>query len=453
MKAVFPGALALKSLAGGFVHLLFYLPLALTAAIYGLPEDAIWPWLLTLPLLYGFGAVLPAVWPRLWRVARLLAAAVASFAHLFLAAGAVSNQLIEGAVYFVCLMIGTAAALKGMQMAMKGWESALSTGDMLAGVILYIAVHPLKLLAFDRLIDNNSLLIGCGIAVLVMYIFIINERLLSKETADSVKSATIAVFKRQNRLLLLLMVSMIVIIASFRQLQRAVEDGFQKLIAWLNEWLARQPEQAPPPPSEQPPSDAGMPMLPPAEPKEPALWMVIMELVLKIIGYSLLFILLVLAVYVVGKKLIGLIGKLAAKLLERGAALRGGEEQYTDEVENLMSLNKFKSGVRGKLRSMMPHKRNLSPQWEDLTSNKERIRFLYAAVLERESKQGYMIREHLTPRETVTELESGKFVRRPAAALAPLADAYEEARYGEREPNDRKVAELKGELLDKKRNE
>lgn len=443
MKNTLTGKFVFKSIAAGAFMLLMYFPLTLTAAIYSMPETQSWLWMGTLPILFVLGAVMLAKWPNTRRGLRLVAAAAIAASHTMLVTNGPSNYFSDNFYYVICGLIGLAAVLKGMQFAMHGWDTAVSGNDMIAGAILYFAAQPFKLLLLDKLVDYNAWLIGCGIASMIIYLFIINERLLNKETAESVKSSTIVLFKRQNRMLIILITAVIAFIAMFRQLQRAVEDGIKGLLAKIVQWLGRSnPEEVPP---DEPPMEPG-PMFPPFEKKDPALWMEILDLIFRIAAYSISFVIVLLAIYFIGKKLYEWIRKFVAKLLERGSASQSDDGQYVDEIENLMTLNKFRMGLKGKFRSML--KRNKEIQWGDLATNEERVRFIYTSVVADEMKQGYEAREYLTPRETSAELQKGS---RSTAGLNSLIDTYEEVRYGERSASDRKVAELKSELLDNKR--
>jgi len=431
----------LKTFLQAIVHLLFYLPLLLTVAIYGFVDYTSWIWLIILPLLYALGSFIIHNRPRIRLFTRITAAIMLSFLPLLLLTGGMPSKASQISALLVCFAIGIAVVMKGMQSVSKGWDKACSPVDMIVGIILYIFIQPLKVTLLQELTAYNTALLLGGVASLLIYLFLVNERMITKETEELPQSSLFIRFKRQNRLLLLLISALIVIIAMFRELQKVVENTIGKLLASIIAWFNRPREENEP--VEAPPMEPQAPMLPEAELKDPALWLQILERILIIAVNVMLAAALLVVIYFVGKKLFERLGNLVSKLLARGEGMRESENLYIDEVENLMTLNKFRARVNNKLQGLLPSKRSREIQWSDLQTNGERIRFLYSTVLKKHMKQGYSMQASLTPRETAVDLTNKQLEK---AELEELIDAYEVTRYGDRIPNDDTVTKLKNKL-------
>ncbi|UUZ80703.1 DUF4129 domain-containing protein [Paenibacillus sp. P26] len=133
-------------------------------------------------------------------------------------------------------------------------------------------------------------------------------------------------------------------------------------------------------------------------------------------------------------------------LLSFGNRTDGGAG-YEDDVERLMHWKDFGDRLKGRLQDFLA-RRPSAPKWEDLTDNKQRIRFLYRDRIARAIRSGAPFRPSLTPKEAVREWErsgsDGTGGKTGAAASdAKLVDVYERVRYGERTVSDAEVAELK----------
>jgi len=131
-------------------------------------------------------------------------------------------------------------------------------------------------------------------------------------------------------------------------------------------------------------------------------------------------------------------------------------DAYVDEQTSLFSWEEsFRQLRRSRIGRLLA--RNAEPGWEDLPDSRSRVRYLYRRWLRELARAGYSAPSHLTPREIASDFRGRESAsphprRRGAAARkaadpAPLIDAYYEARYAEREPAERTVAELAGALL------
>jgi hypothetical protein len=438
MKSSIKRTFSSSSLGQGAVELFFYLPLLLIVAVYLLPASAVWMWIATLPFCYWAGSTIIGMLPQTRLFVRMLFNAMIGAFHSCLFNGAWLGEL-ELAPTVICGLAGAIAAGRGMSANMKGWTAAFPNSYLVIGVLSYVSVQPFKLFLFKKLADYNSVLIICGIAAVILFFFFVNERHLNSETVDTGKSPATLAFKRQNRILMTIIVAIICILALFRQIQQAIERFFHALVAKLMSWLNRPQEQQP---IEEAPVNDPQPDMFPAAPDEPAPeWMLILEQILKILGILLIIIVTGILLFIVFRKLYRVAKVLAAKLLERGAEKNRGESGYTDEVENLMTLTSVGKQMGKQLKKLIL--RNRGAEWNDLT-NEEKIRLLYARLVRAVMKQGYEYQTHLTPRETARELALWKGGgQQQLEGLNGFIDVYEKVRYGEGVPDDQQVAAYK----------
>ncbi|NIK76698.1 hypothetical protein FHS15_001823 [Paenibacillus castaneae] len=446
MKAAANRAYPFSSLGQGIVELLFYLPVLLIAAIYLLPESAVWSWLLTLPLCYWFAAMLIERFPRLRLIVKILSAISIGVIHACLIIGAWTGEL-QIIPIIICGLAGTLAVERGMSASLKSWTISFSNSRMLTGVITYIAVQPLKLTLIPKLMNYNGIILTCGIAAVIFFFFFANERHLNSETIESGKSAATKAFKRQNRVMMFVIIAIISIIALFRNIQKAIESFVHSIIARIMQWFNRPVEDNPP---AEPQANEPQPMFPAEEPKEPAEWLVLLEQIIKFIFIVLLVVGILVLLFFLAKKLYKWITAIVAKLLERSAEGRKVEEGFTDEVEQLMTLNNLREQMGNRLKGLFPKKRSHAKDWNELT-NAEKIRALYAQNLRSDGKVGYEAQPHLTPRETVADREKWKNGKLKREGMQGFIDVYEQVRYGEGNPNDKQVADYK-KLLGEEKN-
>jgi hypothetical protein len=80
-------------------------------------------------------------------------------------------------------------------------------------------------------------------------------------------------------------------------------------------------------------------------------------------------------------------------------------------------------------------------RWEDMGTNRERIRFLYAQAVRRSIRSGLQWKPQWTPTET--SAEASKLTEAAKSLDSELCASYERARYGGREPDDAETARLR----------
>lgn len=430
------------SLVKGFIELLFFLPLVLTAAVYTLTDDAVWPWIVSAGICYWVGSVIIGARTIKRRVFRLMLAACIGILLTMLSFVLFEQELTLVPIV-VCGLISAVFAYRGMASLVRGWLISFSNSQLLIAVCLYVAVQPLKLFLLKELTAYNGVLIVCGIAAVILFFFIANERHLGSETADTGKSATTLAFKRQNRLWIAILLVLIAVLAMFRQIQHAVERFFRQIIDAIMAWMNRPRENEV---QSEPPSEAPPPVMPQTETKPPADWVVILEQILKVAATILVIVIVCVLLYFLGKKLYRLVQSFISKMMERSADRQSDDADYTDEVESLMSYTKLKDQLNGSLQRLRLRGKDRELGWNDMVSNAERIRYLYTRLLHGGMKLGYSVIPSLTPRETADDMTKKKQNVIASEQMKPLIEAYEAVRYGDKSPSDDIVAELKRNL-------
>ncbi|WP_054024692.1 DUF4129 domain-containing protein [Bacillus sp. FJAT-28004] len=434
-------SLTLNIFGQGVIELLFYLPVFITIAVYLLPTAAVWPWIATIPFCYWASSVILGNYSRLRYGVKLLLAIAIGALHsgLFFVAWVGDTAIIP---MVICGLIAAFAAMRGMSSQLRGWSFSFPNTQMLIGVILYVAVQPLKVIVLKRLTEYNGILIVCGIAAVILFFFFANERHLNSETVDSGKTSATLAFKRQNRILIVVIVSIISILALFRQIQQMIERFFHSIIERMMNWFNQSRQQAP---LDEPPIDSSTPQMPMEESKPPSDWMLLLEQIAKIFAIVLVIIIFCILFYFIVRKLMQWAKLLAAKLQERGADSRNGGVGFTDEVESLMTLTNLREQMSNKLKKLLPKKRSFAQEWNELRTNTEKIRFLYTRLLKSSAEQGYMVKEHMTPRETSEDLSKWQDGKLKIEGMPRFIEVYEEARYGDKQPDDQQINAFKNQ--------
>lgn len=426
------------ALVRGFVELVFYLPFAIAIVHYLLPVSLTFWWLLTLPLVYCIPTAILRTNSRIRVIIRILLMLCIGFAHGFITS-ILTGSDIHPVSIVVCGILGAVFADRGFVQWRDGWKASFHSLHMVIGVISYILMQPIKLLALKEL-AAYSLIWNVGAIVSILLFFILtNERHLSSESVDSHNSPTLKASRRLNRLWMGLLLGLIGFLMVFRQLREWTEET---LLAFLKSLFSRGNEETPP--IEQPEQMPVQQELPPLEPQSESWLMNVLELIIQVIAYVLLAAGAIALCYYLGKYVYRGILLLLQKLAAKEKAKKDEEGDYTDEIESLVASKwQWRKRSRGG--------RQRAASWNDLTSNTERIRYLYKTWLQTERERGYESKPYLSPRETAIEAgaSSGGRLSNEQSSFIEL---YEEARYGEREPSNEAVLRQRDRLeIERKR--
>ncbi|MBD2847753.1 DUF4129 domain-containing protein [Paenibacillus sp. IB182496] len=421
MKSRIAG-LGLAVLRGAAETLLYLAPLLVLGTLL-LPPQAMWSWLVALPLLQGAGWLLahPA-WLRN-RLAVLL-----------------YSLLIGGLCGFALASHPGAAAAAAIPAAWSVWRGARMHGELwlarfplaayLVGLGVYFIVSALAALN-PNLGVRPQALVWPGLAALLTTLLAMSRGTIRQETfSDASRPAVAGSVLRHNRGQVLALFAVAVVLGLLQQLDALVRWLRDRIAAWLD-GLGGGEQQLPPeqPPAEQPPMQL------PEETREPAVWMEWLERILLVVVYALLIALVVVLVVQAFKRLPPLVARVYRYLLRRLGRTEAAPPQagYVDEVESLFDGFAWRPGKgRGARRS--------EPRKQGPLTNAEQVRQLYRRTLAAAIKRGYTPRAHLTPRETLRELE----LRADAdpGLRAALTDLYERVRYSGDELGDEELQAL-----------
>lgn len=429
----------------GLLEVFYFLPVLLAAAVYLLPASQVWPWIATLPLCYGAAALIIGKLTQRRLIGRYALSLGIGAVHALLHYGMwASDQKLYSLI--VTFGVGAFAAYRGALMVVHGWTVTFPNLAFLAGIASYAAFQPLKLFMLQKAAAYNTLLVACGIAAVVLFFFLTNERHLESETVDTAATPATAAFKRQNRILVLILTAVMLVLALFRHIQRAVEGWFRAMLARLSDWLNR--PQKEPSVQEQPPEQAPPAMPGSVETGPPPEWMTVLEQVLKIAAIVVLIAGAAFLLAILLRKLYGAAKKLMARLLEREAERKENDAGYTDEVEHFMSLTKLGKQIGGQLRSLLPKKTGREKGWEDLATDADKIRFIYAGLLKKEAERGQGGAAHHTPREMGQRFADAGSGKGDKQTIDAFIGVYERVRYGEKQPGSGQAEQFKRKLLE-----
>ncbi|MFS0722284.1 DUF4129 domain-containing protein [Paenibacillus sp. 1P07SE] len=417
----------------GIVETLLFYPLILLFAVYLLPQPQVWLWSAGLPLLFGAGHA-AYVWLKLDKVYKLLAIA--------LLVAAAWSVIWFGSSWLaaVSLLFAILAFIRGARGAEQEWEARFPMSAMFAGMILHFILSVATV--FRSELHAYLWLIGvCGLLALAATLYCLNAEAVRQQTLSGQrKSAVPGSVSGLNRLLVLVLLLAAVAITMLRTIQEAFEWLRGRIVALLQLLPSREGDA----PVEQPtaPEMPEPPMLG-EEPSEPSALMQWLEQAAMIAVYVLLGLLVLYGCYALGKRLPGWLRRLYQALtawINRGE--RQGEELgYVDTVESLIQTRDSGPGLGGRLRDRLSAWNRRKPRWSDDMTNEERVRFLYRRWLQSARKEGYELKPHLTPLETVADIE--RWRSRSSREDLPLTRLYEQARYGSHPVKDSQVQELK----------
>ncbi|MFE5317541.1 DUF4129 domain-containing protein [Paenibacillus sp. NPDC056579] len=421
------GAAVLK----GCAELLLFLPLLLVLSVYVLPENVRWIWLATLPVCYaaGFAA---ATWIRITRLFQLL--------FLIACLGGGYTYLLFGTdlIALVSIPIACIAVYRGIKLTEVPWYMLFPASFFLLGMILYFFASVI-LHFMPEFEPFMPLLTGGGLVSLAVTLFVTNESNMKQESLPGDKEPVIASeMKWKNRLLIGLVLLLIALIVAFRMLQQAMGWLKEQLAALLRALFASSdkppamvPEQKPQPT----PPNLGVSEAPPV-------WLEVLEKIFYYITAAVIIAAVLYLLYRIAIKIPGwarlFFTWLAGKL--RSNDMRASRTGYEDDVESLMDWDQLGSQLFSRWRRWFGGSR--PEKWEDMATNRDRIRFLYRSWLRQSIHQGYRIKRYLTPRETGREIEA--WHKLPPDETDKLVAMYDSVRYGDKDAvSDQEVLALK----------
>jgi len=119
-------------------------------------------------------------------------------------------------------------------------------------------------------------------------------------------------------------------------------------------------------------------------------------------------------------------------------------DEYEDDRESLVDLKDLPKQYLQRMTDWVSEHLKREPAWDELTSYAEKARVLYRRTLVKARAGGFSENAAHTPSQTLREV--APHVKTSQQSLDSLRDCYEEARYGEREPDGQTVEALNKEI-------
>lgn len=414
------------------------LPLWILVAEYLLPDGRLFIiWICGLLLFSLVGVLLRLYLQVVWK--RLGAAVVL---------GALFSVVVPdgiGVISGLFCLSGVLSALQGMTITKR-----------LGGYKLYwtgIALYFIASIVFTRTHGLESwlpLLTWTGVATLALTLFVMNDGHLRYSTLSSDSAPTLSRrLRRHNRIYIAVIVSSAVLLAAGtgRWIGGMLWSVVKTIIAWLSQSepvkIPESIESEPPPPIEE---------LQLPEVQDPGLISQIMDVLVYVIG---------------GLAVAGLIGLLAYWLYKnvivfwrksKDALMKRDEqtEPFQDEEKNVFTWDNV-AGIWKGMQSGLSRIGRRTERWEDMSDNRERVRYLYRRLLHFERAKGYEPQPHLTPMEqeiyykqwlelkaATSQVNSSRGKR--VDSSEPLVSLYYRVRYGDELLSDQEVFNVKDKM-------
>lgn len=141
------------------------------------------------------------------------------------------------------------------------------------------------------------------------------------------------------------------------------------------------------------------------------------------------------------RKGVKLLSAVFRHMLQQKGLLSDGDDTFEDTRETIVNLRdlprKYLDSLKKKLSELRRGKR-----WNELTTESERVRYLYRHSLKRAAKSGYQHKASYTPHEALGS--ASQELPQIQSVQDDLAATYDLVRYAEREPSPGDAERIKG---------
>lgn len=392
-------------------------------------------WLALLAGFYSLGYMASA-WFRLnaW-YSLVLSALGCSLVIVFGGLGLNYNGVVSG-------LVGIYLFFRGTFIAKRSWSIVFPIPYYWIGLFLYF-VESVVLRFNSGTQQYVPLLFWLGlISVAITLLMTSQERIIQESLPEKNGRHLVTPAQLwQARVLSLGVLLLIGFFATIQQLGEGLQwlnywfwNSASAILHWLNKLMTTTNTEAPIQPAEQPPM-----MLP--EANNPSLFMIWLEKILYVLLVVFLFALLLLLTYVLYKKVFRYIvilfrwfaGRLSVNRTEKSSG-------YEDESIRLVTLRELIGSYGIKVSHWLDQLRMREVKWGDLTSNAERIRYLYRLFVMKSLTHSLKVDTHLTAQEIILSIRQGK--PELSHTSEKLSQLYNQARYSEHPIEDEDVKAL-----------
>ncbi|MBE6929929.1 MAG: DUF4129 domain-containing protein [Ruminococcaceae bacterium] len=336
--------------------------------------------------------------------------------------------------------------LRGRALTEKEWDEAspsfLYTIFVVFTLIFTLAVGIIPMLEPFRPIAT---LLGPIIVIVgLLTMNSLNVRSLTDVQRNSTSAGAMAVSKNmnlQNKLLLLVVLAVVILLSLLGPIYNGLYSLLRMFFAWLTSREASEPEG--------PLDEGGGGMEQPdmsglAVPHERnPLWVKIEEIFIIVVAVITLIAIVCFLAWAAWKGIRKLIAYL--KTVDWFATREGTDlEEYEDTRESLVDIRDLPKEYLRRMGDWLSDRLKREPSWADLKTNAEKARALYRRTLLKARAGGYKENAAYTPSQTLKAVIP--HVKVSPQSLDTLRDCYEQARYGEREPDGEAVEALNREI-------
>jgi hypothetical protein len=428
----------------GVVEYALLFPILALLCIYLIPDAAnALTWFLLFPACLFIGAVAKGVlrWKRdnLWLVLLMIPWMV-----VMALSGTISLPRV------LLFLIGYVLFVRGVQM--------MSTSPMWSGgmqwhwisLAVYFVVFAISSIRPEIQTYQTHLLVG-GMWALVTTLFTMNRGILHRANItydDSVQLPKEVVRRNQIYVIGIVTIVFLFVAVTFGNLM----DSFMRFLRQAIAWLLRRPapeEQVAP---EQPVPPPSMPQLDLGDAGKPNRFLKWLEQVFTYLFWTALVIAIIVLLWFglryALKKLFPKLWHSIQQFLKRKQDF-SPSSGYEDEQSSLFKWDKIQRQMTQPWDRLIHRFRRHEVRYDELTNNRDRIRYLYRQCIMQEITKGFPWQSGSTPQETLKQVEEWE-TKLNAADLEDLARAYNEARYSDSDLSNERVEFIIQQTLRKK---
>ncbi len=404
--------------------------------IYLIPKQGLWFWIV------GFVSafILSMVFATIFSKKRTFFYFVATIFLSIVFTIILTDTLISSIITFILLSL---VSYRGVLYTERKWNELLPVSYIWGfGFPLYfIGYFFFKYV--ETLSPYLSFILWTGMIMVISSLFIINREhiktaTLSKEDNPSINPG----ITRQNHLYIVFTLFIIFAITNIQFFLETILTIIKAVIRgviWLITLFDRDT-----PSSDELGNQEMEPFIPPVEETEPSLIALILEKIVQILFYLICVVAVVFILFYLYKKLKILFTYLYGVLIRFFKQMfsqiseQKTTHSYIDEKENVFDWKKWNQQKSNQVKQLITKLFMSRITWEKLSSI-EKARYLYRNLIIRRVNKGYQAKHYYTPSETLREiapLMNGK------DAIHQLQDVYCQARYGQKELNERELDHL-----------
>jgi|GEM_PF-1813998 len=344
---------------------------------------------------------------------------------------------------WVCALPGVWAVYRGSRFAKDSPLSLFPVQLYAIAISLYFVAVPImeRMNAYHTWTGWMN---GLGFCTLAIALFTLNRTqllqatLASPDHADAALSGTV---RRAGRLWLVALLTVIAAVAYFQTLKQFLSDMLHSFFTWLFRLLHS--DSPPEPPQPDAPMQQPFPPLPPAK-SDPSWWDTFWEYAKIVLAYVFIAAVVGYAIYFIITKLAPVVRCLIDRLLQQTRMNRQQADaaDFIDEKESLIDWKSARAAWWKRLTAKALRNKDRRIKWSELADNRERVRYLYARLVDHAAAHGYTYNRTLTPNENRQELVREERFQTSVQAAHVITEAYNQARYGDKDVAKKELDEV-----------